>query len=147
MQTKGRRGSPRGSSALRPGQFPQRFLWTLNPHAAGEHLDPGAVLAALPDATPLAEAQQALAALLAERQHRCRDGAVVRSLRRSTHLAAAATRAEVRGNILLLPGGPCQRTSRGLRLIGSSVCLLVMAVLKMHSHAGVSRSPHRQCPA
>lgn len=62
---------------------------------AGEHLDPAAILAALPEAMPLAEAHTTVAALLAERQHHSRQGAVVRALRRSAHLAASATRAEV----------------------------------------------------
>jgi Vacuolar sorting protein 39 domain 2 len=62
---------------------------------SGEHLDPATVLAALSEETPLAEAHMVLAALLAERQHHARQGGVVRALRKSAHLAAAATRAEV----------------------------------------------------
>jgi hypothetical protein len=71
--------------------------------APGGHLDAGAVLAALPGALPLGQAAATLAALLGGRQHAARQGAVVRSLRKAAHLAAASTRAEVQP---VLTAGP-----------------------------------------
>ena len=65
--------------ALLPLQCPPSMFHFLCCAASGEHLDAGAVLAAL----------------LAGRQHAARQGAVVRSLRKAAHLAAASTRAEV----------------------------------------------------
>lgn len=77
--------------------------------ASGGHLDAGAVLAALPGALPLGQAHATLAALLEGRQHAARQGAVVRSLRKAAHLAAASTRAEVQSGLTADPLHPSEQ--------------------------------------
>jgi Vacuolar sorting protein 39 domain 2 len=91
------RGAPAVGTTTAPAFRlpPSGFRTNVLCAASGEHLDAGAVLAALPGALPLGQAAATLAALLAGRQHAARQGAVVRSLRKAAHLAAASTRAEV----------------------------------------------------
>ena len=68
---------------------------------AGADLDPLQVLSALSEDLSLASGVQLLSHLICERLHRQRQGTIIRSLHKASHLSASVDRAEVKQIVLL----------------------------------------------
>ena len=95
---------------------------------AGDHLDTGEVLAALPPGMPLRAAAGVLAPMLRDRLHRRRQGTLARALQRALLAAATTTLSDVRsGHVVLNDQRACPHCH--LRLGGRVFVLLPPGVL------------------